>query len=123
MYWRLKLNYLYKLTEELLEHNQLAIKMFEEYGLSNNDADFLTIVKPFVDDVKRVSDEWMVMATDYVVEEKPSFLPESLINNTYENLQIQALACFQNGIKMKRFYERNKSIHFVLHGLLSKLEN
>ena len=98
--------HLQNVTEQLIRKNKHAIEMFDMYGKEKKVADFQTIVKPFADDVKVLSDEWIVVATDYVKEKKPKYLQIKLLEDTHENLQIQSVACFQHDTKKKRFYER-----------------
>ncbi|MDQ0255248.1 hypothetical protein J2S74_002630 [Evansella vedderi] len=107
-----------ELTEKLLEKNTLALQYFEFYTLQGESADFQTIVHPFADEVKKLSDEWMELALSFVKREKPKYLYHNQVDNAHENLQIQAVACFQKDTKRKRFLERNKSIEYTLESLL-----
>lgn len=105
------------LTEELLKINGQAIQFFEESVKENKKESFENVVLPFADRVKAISEEWAKYATVYIKKENPKYFHTSQVENVVENLQIQAISCFQGDTRKKRFLERNKSIEYTLDTL------
>ncbi|MFA9556195.1 YppE family protein [Evansella sp. AB-rgal1] len=111
-----------QLTSKLFEVNKTILTNFEEYTLNKIDADFIKVVKPFADEVKEISDKWLPMALHFVETVKPKYLFKHQIEDVHENLQIEAVACFQGDTKRKRFLERNKSVAYTLDMLLQSIK-
>ncbi|ADU30182.1 YppE family protein [Evansella cellulosilytica] len=109
------------ITVKLQKMNKQALKNFEQYALNKTSADFQSEVKPFADEVNELANEWRSLATEFIYQAKPKYIQQTLIDNAHENMQIEAVTCFQGDTKRKRFMERNKSISFLLDGILSTL--
>ncbi|UCZ54824.1 YppE family protein [Bacillus shivajii] len=116
-----EIDHLVKLSNQLLTKNQEALKHFETYRLNNEQADFMSLIKPFADDVHQKADEWMPLAVQFIRDEKPKYLHENQINDAHENIHIEAVTCFQADTKKKRFLERNKSIYYTIDSLLKSI--
>nr|WP_246594646.1 DUF1798 family protein [Evansella tamaricis] len=110
-----------KLTELLLEKNTQSLKYFNTYHKKDDIADFKETILPFADEVKKLSDEWLELAMNYVKNFKPKYLHSHQMEDAHENIQIQSVTCFQRDTKKRRFLEQNKSIDFTLSGLNKEL--
>ncbi|SDY88756.1 protein of unknown function [Evansella caseinilytica] len=111
-----------EVTGALLQKNEEAFHYFEKYCVDEMTADFHKDVKPFADEVKRLADLWMLKTELFIREQRPKYLHRSQLEDAYENLQAQSVACFQKDTKRKAFIERNKSIKYTLEILLAALE-
>ncbi|SFE34763.1 YppE family protein [Alteribacillus iranensis] len=112
------INKLMKITEELQEYNQQALKTHMEVS-ENPDysPDFFAEVKPFADKVKESADEWKPLAEQWIVEEKPDYFYIKQIDDTHENLLISSVLAFQSDTKKKRFREMIQSIEYIMSGI------
>ncbi|WP_096434917.1 YppE family protein [Alteribacter populi] len=110
------------LTDRLLVLNNEAFNHFENYAKQKQNADFATYVKPFADDVKEASDQWLPLASVFVIKTKPKYLHDKQIQTAHENLTISSVTCFQADTKKKRFVEMNKSVRYTLELLKEAIE-
>ncbi|MDG5787548.1 YppE family protein [Evansella sp. AB-P1] len=109
------------LTESLLVKNKESLKQFEITSVKKEKVDFEMEIKPFADEVKYLTDEWFPLAIAFVENTGPKYLHKNQLEDIEENIQIEAVTCFQVDTKKKRFIERNKSIAYTLTNLLQAL--
>ena len=121
-----ELDRLKELTAQLLEYNRQALKHFEKHQMLKENGDFIKEVKPFADEVNQSVNEWINPAVQYVRINQTKYLHPQQLEAVHENIEIEAVTCFQADTKKKRFRERNKSIEYtldLLHRALNGEEN
>ncbi|WP_221565138.1 YppE family protein [Alkalihalobacillus sp. TS-13] len=113
---------LMELTRKLRSLNDKAYRQFDENTMGEGyEVDFYGEVKPFVDEVQHLADEWKPLAVKWAIAEKPKYVYPIQINDTYENMTISAVQAFQKDTKRKRFTSMTKSIEYILESIEDQL--
>lgn len=116
-------NPLNEMTRELLEYNRQAAQFFQQFRETGKEGDFYTVVKPFSDKVKALSEEWESEAIKWITEIRPKNLYPSQIKNTAENIQMVSIRAFFPDTSMKRFKNHIQSVDYVLERILEEINN
>ncbi|MFB5661719.1 YppE family protein [Alteribacillus sp. HJP-4] len=110
------------LSDQLRVYNNQALNYYRENIQEKGEAvDFETVVKPFADEVKNTADQWLPLAKEWVLEEKPPYFYLKQLEDTHENLLISSVLAFQLDTKEKRFREMIQSIDYILSGIKNSL--
>ncbi|EMA6341927.1 YppE family protein [Bacillus cytotoxicus] len=99
---------------KLIEYNDETIVKKREVV----EYDFYTDMKPFVDRVDNELRAWKELAYRWIKEEHPKYVHFQQIDQVCENLQNNALQCFVNKGKGKRFYETHQAILYTLQTIV-----
>jgi hypothetical protein len=108
-------------TNEVLQKNDEMLKMFHKR--MEQKADFYTDIKPFVERIDDLAVNWKKEAVEWVHAERPRFIHVIQIEQTYENLQRNALECFMSHAKVRRFLETHKAIAYVLNNIIDEVNS
>ncbi|MFJ8527070.1 YppE family protein [Bacillus sp. NPDC094106] len=101
-------------SKKLMDYNDKTIVKKRE----DKEFDFYTDMKPFVDMVDRELEDWKELAYQWIKQEKPKYIHLQQIDQVYDNLQNNALQCFVNKGKGKRFYETHQAILYTLQNVV-----
>ncbi|KFN03934.1 DUF1798 family protein [Bacillus clarus] len=112
----MKYEALMKSSEKLIQYNDETIIKKREAG----EFDFYKDMKPFVDMVDQELESWKELAYEWIKEEKPKYIHVQQIDQVYENLQNNALQCFVNKGKGKRFFETHQAILYTLQNVIEQ---
>ncbi|MDQ0213653.1 hypothetical protein J2S13_000047 [Oikeobacillus pervagus] len=113
-----------ELTNQLIELNFQANQIYDQVRESGQRGDFYLEVKPFANQVKKVSEDWGNLARkwlDYIVP-KPKTFHANQIKATVENLELVSVQAFFPESSYKRFKNYVRSIDFVLKQLMDELQ-
>ncbi|GGE39100.1 hypothetical protein GCM10011391_17380 [Pullulanibacillus camelliae] len=109
---------LLQLNEQLIQVNQRAHQQFVQKTRSEGyEMDFYGEVKPFADKVLALVDEWRPLVDEWIKSDHPKYIYAKQINDTYDNLTIVSVTCFQKDTRRRRFLETIKSIDYVLNAI------
>lgn len=103
-------------SEKLIHYNDETIIKKKE----NKEFDFYKDMKPFVNVVDQELEEWKGLAYQWIKQEKPKYIHVQQIDQVCENLQNNALQCFVNKGKGKRFYETHQAILYTLQNIVEQ---
>ncbi|MEH7459224.1 hypothetical protein CON65_07590 [Bacillus pseudomycoides] len=101
-------------SKKLMDYNDETIVKKRE----DKEFDFYMDMKPFVDMVDRELEGWKELAYQWIKQEKPKYIHLQQIDQVYDNLQNNALQCFVNKGKGKRFYETHQAILYTLQNVV-----
>ncbi|MFX3622779.1 MAG: YppE family protein [Ectobacillus sp.] len=104
-------------TERLLRWNERILQAFQERG-QGKEADFYEEIQPFILEIEADLNKWKALSKQWVAEQRPKYIHTAQIEQTYDNLQNNALQCFVGQRKEKRFKETYKAVAFVLQRIL-----
>lgn len=111
-----------QLTLDLIDLNQTAKKRFEYTKQSSVMADFYQEIKPFVDQVKEVSETWGVVARNCLSSVRPTHIHLSQIDNTIEHMQTVAVQSFIPTASRTRFLNVVNSVDYILKIVLNSCQ-
>ncbi|PFE04273.1 DUF1798 domain-containing protein [Bacillus cereus] len=109
--------------ETLMQSSMKLIQYNDETIIkkrAEKEFDFYQDMKPFVDMVDRELEVWKELAYQWIKHEKPKYIHVQQIDQVYENLQNNALQCFVNKGKGKRFYETHQAILYTLQNIVEQ---
>ncbi|MBE7103137.1 DUF1798 family protein [Bacillus cereus] len=103
-------------SEKLMQYNDEANVKKREI----DEYDFYKDMKPFVDMVDEELEVWKELAYSWIKEESPKYIHVQQIDQVYDNLQTNALQCFVNRGKGKRFFETYQAISYTLQNIVDQ---
>lgn len=103
-------------SEKLMQYNNEANEKKREMI----EYDFYEDMKPFVNMVDEELKVWKELAYKWIKEEKPKYIHVQQIDQVYDNLQMNALQCFVNKGKGKRFFETHQAISYTLQNIVEQ---
>ncbi len=113
----------YEKTTALAEIVKNAERIYREARETEERADFLTVIKPFADDVKQLADEWLIEAEQWVAEKRPKYLSLMQIKNTHNNVLQVSVHCYFPESSKSRFIKHCNAASFVLEQIRSEEVN
>ncbi|MCM2674382.1 YppE family protein [Alkalicoccobacillus plakortidis] len=108
-------NQLIKHTNRLLEMNQYAEDIYLNHTRTEGyEVDFFGLVKPFAEEAKVVSEEWLPLAEELVKEHNPKDLHANQLVQTVDNFEVVAIKSFYPKTSRKTQIETFKAVDYVL---------
>ncbi|TSB46960.1 YppE family protein [Alkalicoccobacillus porphyridii] len=102
-------------TTRLLELNQYAENIYlNETRTDGYEVDFFGMVKPFADEIKERSEEWLPLANELVEAKLPKDLHLNQLTQTVDNLEVVAIKSFYPETGLKKQIETFKAVAYVL---------
>ena len=115
---------LFQWNEQLIEVNQYAHEQFVDKTHSEGyEMDFYGTVKPFADKVLVLVDNWRPLVREWIKSEQLKYIYTKQADDTYDNLTIVSVTCFQKDTRRRRFLETIKSIDYVLQAIREQLSD
>jgi type IV secretory pathway VirB4 component len=111
-----------QLTERLLAYNQLFLKTYQRSREEGVEQDFQEIIKPFVDEVKVINDEWNNKMKIWLKEETHKHLHLKQIDNTTEHIVQLSIQCFFKKTSRSRFLNANRTVEYFLLEVLKEIK-
>lgn len=109
------LKHLMELNKRLLEMNQFAEATYlNEVRTESYSVDFFGMVKPFADEVKEKTEQWLPLAIERVQEKQPKDLHENQLIQTVDNFEVVAIKSFYPETSRKKQIETFKAVEYVL---------
>jgi len=113
---------LYKLTNELLQNVEDAVKRYENMRELDLDPDFFTEVKPYADKCQERLQSWKQLAENYVAQYTPKYFHPMQIINIFDAMEQLIVQSFYKKTSKKRFMDSARSIQYSLGKLKRYLE-
>lgn len=113
---------LQKLTDCMLDCLKEIDDCFTRTKTTGYEADFSTELKPFVDKVHQVAEEWQELAWKWVLKNSPRHLFYQQIEACAENIKQISTEAFYPTTDTRRFKQYRNSVHYILEKLRSELE-
>ena len=110
------------LTEKLLGCNEEIMQKFEETKQTEIAGDFYREVKPFVDRVKEIMDQWEEKVIAWITNCRPRNLHVNQIESVKEQLEMIAVQAFFPQTSRTRFLNTVHSVDYVLKTILLEIE-
>lgn len=112
-----------RLTEKLLQYNQLFLKYYQEGRDKGIKYDFHDVIKPFADEVKGINDQWKKEMGDWLEKSSHKHIHMKQIQTTSEHIEQLSIQSFFPETSLKRFLNTNRTIEFFLMELLKAIKN
>ncbi|BDG46786.1 MULTISPECIES: YppE family protein [Parageobacillus] len=110
------------LTEKLLDYNKQLVYISQQAQKRQKEPDFFEEVKPFVNQVKRVVDEWKQMALLWIKKAQPKHIYEIQIETAGDNIEKVAVEAFYPSVPLRRIKQFCRSIEYTLLLVKERLE-
>jgi hypothetical protein len=109
-------------TKKLKQYVKQMDHIYEHARETGEEKDFYTVIKPFVDEVHFVLEEWGELAKNFIVTSHPKHLYIQQIDATIENMKEISVQAFFPKTSYSRFKHRLHSIHYILEKLHSEID-
>lgn len=110
------------LTKKLLNYNHLFMKYYEEARENGTSHDFHEVIKPFANEVKKVSQEWGILLKNWLVKNPQKHLHLKQIDTTLDHIDQLSIQAFFPKTSRSRFLNANRTVEFFLLEILKELE-
>ena len=105
---------LYRLTNELLQNVEDAVKRYEKMRELDLDPDFFTDVKPYADQFIERLKVWKQLAEKYVAQYAPKYFHTMQIENIFDAMEQLIVQSFYKKTSKKRFMDSARSVQYSL---------
>lgn len=112
----------HELTERLFTYNREFLKLYQEARDSREKKDFNLVIKPFVNEVKLVNDEWKASMKNWLSDYSPKHIHLKQIDSISEQIEQISVQAFFPETSKTRFLNVQKTIEFFLGEVLKELE-
>ncbi|MEC1521453.1 DUF1798 family protein [Neobacillus niacini] len=110
------------LTKKLLNYNHLFMKYYQEARENGTSHDFHEVIKPFANEVKKVSQEWATLLKNWLVKNPQKHLHLKQIDTTLDHIDQLSIQAFFPKTSRSRFLNANRTVEFFLLEILKELE-
>ncbi|WP_409270442.1 DUF1798 family protein [Neobacillus sp. SCS-31] len=111
------------LTAKLIDYNRKANEIFTKTREKNADGDFFQEVKPFADEVKKVSDRWREEAAKQDGFLSGIGITQRQIEMAAEHIEKLSIQAFFVKTSRYTFVNSSRTVEFTLHDLIEKLRH
>lgn len=105
---------IYDVTEKLLRYNSLFLKNYERARESGEKQDFHQTIKPFVNEVEAVNNEWKSLMKKWLSKNKPKHIHEKQVETASDHIEKLAIQCFFPESSKSRFLNSQRTVEFFL---------
>ncbi|PJK17739.1 hypothetical protein CQS04_02355 [Chryseomicrobium excrementi] len=109
-------------TSFLLNEAERCISRFEKMREQDRSPDFFNEVKPHVNEVDSILDEWVKDSEHYIKMNRPKYLHPSQIHAAQEGMKQFVVQSFYKETSKKRFYQSVHAVLYTLKTMQSELE-
>lgn len=106
------------LTEKLLEYNQKCMEIYKEARERGIKQDFQNVIKPFVDEVKGINDEWKEKVKVWLKTESIQQFHIKRVDTTSEHIEQLSVQAFFPETSRSRFLNANRTVEYFLLEIL-----
>lgn len=110
------------LTEKLLTYNHIFMKYYQEGRETGIKHDFHEVIKPFVNNVKAINDEWKRAMTKWLSVTDHKHLHLKQIATTSEHIEQLSIHAFFSETSRKRFLDTHRTVEFFLQEILKEVK-
>lgn len=111
------------ITSKLIEESEQCIKRFEQMRVEDRAPDFFEEVKPHVQLVDELIQNWRELSLAYIQQYKPKYVHVSQINAAEEGMKQYIVQSFYKETSKKRFYQSVHAVLYTLKTLQTELES
>mgnify|MGYP001272762674 CR=1 FL=1 len=111
------------LTEQLLSVIRESANRMAKTKKEEKTFDFYAEVKPYVDEISALLDEWEVLAKKWISTCRPKYLYPQQIETAKDHIENIAIQSFFHDTSQTRFNNRKQSAEYTLKHLLSEVQN
>jgi hypothetical protein len=110
------------LTESLSRYNRLVLEYYQEARESGETKDFKNIIEPFVNEVKKVNDEWQKLMRQWLSVSSPKHIHLKQVDTTASHIEQLSVQAFFPKTSKTRFLNSQRTVEFFLSEVLTELE-
>ncbi len=111
------------LTEKLLHYNGLFLENYRSARESGKKQDFHQIIKPFVDHVEELNDEWKSLMKKWLAENTAKHIHLKQVETTADHIGQLAVQCFFPESSKSRFLNSQRTVEFFLKEVLQEIKS
>lgn len=109
------------LTEKLLKYNEKFRSIYQEAREQEIKQDFLNVIKPFSEEVKRVNMLWKEKMTDWLAKHFRKTLHLHQVKSTSEHIEQMSIQAFFPETSKSRFINANRTVEYFLLEILKEM--
>ncbi|WP_042355303.1 DUF1798 family protein [Bacillus rubiinfantis] len=109
-----------ELTRELLDYNCLFLEYFQEVRSSGVKHEFHQKIKPFVDSVDAVVQDWEIVMKRWLLENQSKYIHVRQVDTTVDHIEKLAIQCFFPETSKSKFLNSQKTVEFFLKEVLNE---
>ncbi|MCD4840372.1 YppE family protein [Neobacillus sedimentimangrovi] len=113
---------LYNKTEKLIMYHKIYMENFHEVKETGDKKDFYEIIKPFVDEVKAVNDEWNMLMKKWLSEASPKTIHLKQIDTISSYIEQLSIQSFFSETSKKRFLDMYRTVEYFLLEVKKELQ-
>ncbi|MCM3566827.1 DUF1798 family protein [Neobacillus mesonae] len=111
-----------ELTEKLLHYNNLFLYHYNEVRENGIKQDFYHTIKPFVDEVEALNNEWKISMEKWLGKNDPKHIHLKQVETTAEHIKNLAIQCFFPETSKSRFLNSQRTVEFFLEDVLIEMK-
>ncbi|MGG3682075.1 YppE family protein [Aeribacillus composti] len=111
-----------KITEQLLQVIQKSAQRFERTKKEGLEYDFFTEIKPSVDKILPILDEWEIVAKKWINKYHPRYLHSQQIDTAKEHIENIVIQSFFQDTSKVRFKNIKESAEYTLRSMIREME-
>lgn len=112
---------IYQLTERLLKYNQQFLLFYQQARETQEKKDFNLTIKPFVDEVKQVKDEWKAEMNSWLHNSSPKHIHLKQIDSISDQIEQISVQAFFPETSKSRFLNTQRTIEYFLTEVIKEL--
>jgi hypothetical protein len=110
------------LTERLFQYNRLFLQYYQHARETGEKQDFEKRIKPFVNEVKNVNDEWEKRMKQWLTESDPKHIHLKQIDTTTSHIEQLSVQAFFPETSKTRFLNSQRTVEYFLTEVLKELK-
>lgn len=111
------------LTEKLLEYNRLFIKYYQEGRETGNTHDFEDVIKPFVNEVSAINEQWKKAMKKWLSRSNHKHLHLKQIDTTSEHIEQLSIQAFFPKTSKSRFINSQRTVEYFLLEVIKEIKH
>lgn len=109
-------------TKMLLQECDASINRYNQMRENDASPHFFEEVKPYVDDIQKILNEWQLNANQWIEKNQPKYLHDKQIDNVVEAMNQFIVQSFYKETSKKRFVMSVQSVRYTLSTFLRYIE-
>lgn len=109
-------------TKKVEEYLEKTVTIYENARATGQEGDFYKDVKPFVEEVHALLEEWCQSAGEWVTVNKPRNIFIQQVDAAKDNFKEICVQAFFPKTSYSRFKHNVNSIHYTLEKLITEIE-
>ncbi|MGG5253833.1 DUF1798 family protein [Neobacillus sp. SM06] len=110
------------LTKQLYEYNQKFLVYYNEVRGTKEQKPFFEFVKPFADEVAKVTGDWKTLMKAWLIENETSHIHLHQLESVSEHLERLAIQAFFPETRRSRFLNAQRTVEYFLTETINQLK-